>query len=444
MKKKSLTIIIVTILALMSHSITAQAATIPTISIVGVTKDEKVTVQTHDFPAGKDFEVRMGLLGTKAIGGILVGTVDSRDGGSLKFTFDIPAALCSKSAIAIRFDSTTGGYYSYNWFTNTTFGTHEGGLPADELTGMPSVIVVSVKKDTVVTVKGTSFPSDEDFDVLMGEYDADLEDLVMVDTITADENNRFLQTFDIPASLHSSDKLTIHFESKDSDKFASADFANVTGACGGTGITDGTDSYTGIPTISITSVEEDETVTLQTHNFPMDKEFVVLMGKIGTKGVGGIEVAKFNSGDGGSFSKTFDIPDSLKGLYQIAIRLQTSDNHYYAYNWFFNNTTDGTTPDGYAGIPTFTIIGVKKGETLTIKTNNFPADIDFKVLMGKMGTQGVDGILVETIDSGTGGAFTDTFDIPDTLARDARIAIRLQATTGGFYAYNWFYNATYP
>jgi hypothetical protein len=35
---------------------------------------------------------------------------------------------------------------------------------------------------------------------------------------------------------------------------------------------------------------------------------------------------------------TFDIPASLKGSYQIAVRLQSNTGSgYFAYNWFYNN-----------------------------------------------------------------------------------------------------------
>jgi len=64
--------------------------------------------------------------------------------------------------------------------------------------------------------------------------------------------------------------------------------------------------------------------------------------------------------------------------------------------------------------------------------------------MGKYGTKGVNGVLVTNINSGEGGAFTSTFDVPASLAGQSQIAIRLEATSGGFYAFNWFYNVTYP
>lgn len=199
-----------------------------------------------------------------------------------------------------------------------------------------------------------------------------------------------------------------------------------------------------VPTFKISAVETDVNVTIYTYNFPANKDFKVLMGEFGTKGVGGIEITTINSGTGGSFYGTFSIPDALKGRAIIAIRLQGTDSAYYAYNWFYNKT-DGTSVDtGYSGIPTFSILSVVTDTSVTIKTNNFPADKEFKVLMGKMWTQGIGGMLVTTINSGTGGSFEGTYNIPAALKGEYRIAIRLESTTGGYYAYNWFYNNTYP
>ncbi len=82
----------------------------------------------------------------------------------------------------------------------------------------------------------------------------------------------------------------------------------------------------------------DDTVTVQTYNLPANQDFKVRMGYYGSLGLGGIEVATFSSGTGGSQSFTFNVPDSLKGLFQIAVRMD-SNRGFYAYNWFFNNTT---------------------------------------------------------------------------------------------------------
>jgi hypothetical protein len=62
------------------------------------------------------------------------------------------------------------------------------------------------------------------------------------------------------------------------------------------------------------------------------------MGRYGTKGIGGIEVAATESGSGGSFTATYQIPYALRGHDRIAIRLQSAAG-YYSYNWFYNNST---------------------------------------------------------------------------------------------------------
>jgi hypothetical protein len=203
-----------------------------------------------------------------------------------------------------------------------------------------------------------------------------------------------------------------------------------------------------VPTISISSVQQGTSVTLQTYNYPAGQTFTVRMGKMGTQGHGGTVVGTLDSGAGGSMSATFSIPEGLKDDNQIAIRLD-SNLGYYSFNWFYNNTTGVVTPPVnpgssgpvYSGIPTFKITAVTAGDKVTIETNNFPANMTFNVTMGKMYTQGIGGINVGTMNSGAGGTLTATFEIPDALASDGRIAIRAQTGHANpYYAYNWFYN----
>ncbi len=199
-----------------------------------------------------------------------------------------------------------------------------------------------------------------------------------------------------------------------------------------------------IPTFKIDAVVRGSSVTITTFNFPKNDSFIVTMGKMGTRGIGGTQVATQASNAGGSFSATYTIPDSLKNHYMIAIRLQSPTSGYYAYNWFYNNTTSGSAPPVPVPfvIPTFTIKDVDKNTSVTIETANFPADDTFTVTMGRIGTRGINGIVIGTQDSGTGGKFTATYTIPDALKGQHRIAIRLQSPTSGYYSYNWFYNNT--
>lgn len=203
-----------------------------------------------------------------------------------------------------------------------------------------------------------------------------------------------------------------------------------------------------IPTFSIVSVVADQSVTVETYNFPANQNFVVTMGPMGTRGVNGTVVGTTNSGAGGTFRATYQIPQALKGSYQIAIRMQTTHtNPYVAYNWFYNNTAPGTggqpVPPPQATAPTFRVCSVVQNQTVTIKTSHFPPNQAFTITMGPFGTQGIGGYVVGTMNSGVGGELTATFNIPAQLSGSQRIAIRAQtAQAHPFFAYNWFWNTT--
>ena len=203
-----------------------------------------------------------------------------------------------------------------------------------------------------------------------------------------------------------------------------------------------------IPTFRIVSVVKDQSVTIETANFPANDSFNVTMGEFGTRGVKGVKVATTASGKGGTFQATYTIPADFKGDYRVAIRLESPTSGYFSYNWFYNNTSGTGTggvdepggSTGYTGFPTFSIVSVAQDSTVTIKGNNFPANTSFNVLMGKYGTKGINGIRVTTVDSGQGGAFTATYNIPPELQGQGRIAIRLESPTTGYFAFNWFWN----
>jgi hypothetical protein len=255
-----------------------------------------------------------------------------------------------------------------------------------------------------------------------------------------------------------------------------------------------------IPTITIVRVVDGQSVTIQTADFPADDTFVVYMSSYGSLGISGTIVDTIDSGEGGTFSKTFSIPEGLKEEPKIAIRLESPQSGYYAYNWFFNNTTGpgdleeeetdqaapvqaeeseappaeeeapvqeqesqapapadqaakgqgqgdqgvtkGASSGGYTGYPTFMIAEVTKDQDVTIKGSNFPANDTFTVRMNYYGTLGIGGTVVETITTGSGGSFSDTYSIPAKYHGQYKIAIRLESSASGYYAYNWFYNNT--
>jgi hypothetical protein len=307
-----------------------EAGTIPTFRIVSVIPDQSVTIETSNFPPGRDFQVMMGAMGTLGIGGTVVATTPSGAGGTFQATYDIPPEFHGASRVAIRLESLP--FFAYNWFDNR---------PA------------------------------------------------------------------APAPVH-----------------------------------------VGIPTFRIVSVVPDESVTIETNNFPAGRDFQVMMGRIGTQAIGGTVVATTPSGEGGTFQATYTIPAELHGLSHIAIRLESLP--FFAYNWFHNRpaapVAEVVTPPAevtapppvHVGIPTFRIVSVQPGQSVTIETNNFPPGRDFQVMMGPIGTRGVGGTVVATTASGAGGTFQATYEIPAALRDSQQIAIRLESLP--FFAYNWFHN----
>lgn len=92
-----------------------------------------------------------------------------------------------------------------------------------------------------------------------------------------------------------------------------------------------------------------------------------------------------------------------------------------------------------APTPTITIIAVNPGVSVTIRANNFPGGQLFAVRMDHYGNLALNGTYVDTTNTGGGGAFEETYKIPDALQNDHLIAIRMDSSAG-FFAYNWFVN----
>ncbi len=318
----------------------AKAFTIPTFDIVSVDKDVSVTIETANFPADQTFTVRMGAFGTLGVGGTVVGTTDSGTGGTFQATYDIPASLKGSARIAIRMDSPQG-FFSFNWFDNNTGTVTATPTPGPTSTPSPTSVpstkiptfsIDSVVVDDKVSITTNNFPANKDFTVRIGKYGTLGVGGVVVGTTNSGSGGSFDATYSIPDSLKGQSRLAIRMDSTSGGFFAFNWFWNSTSTS-----TTPPPAFVGIPTFSISSVEKDSKVTIKTNNFPANKDFTVRMGAFGTAGVGGTVVATTNSGSGGSFSATYNIPDSLKGSSRIAIRMDASGG-FFAFNWFWNST----------------------------------------------------------------------------------------------------------
>jgi hypothetical protein len=338
---------------------------------------------------------------------------------------------------------------------------------------IPTFNITDVTVDDTVTIQTQNYPAGQTFTVRMGSFGTLGVGGIVVGSFDSGSGGSFSVTFDIPEALQGRSRIAIRADSP-GGFFSFNWFWNNTSSSSSSNTETATETHThtpsaqglGIPTFYIVDVNRDDNVTFRTRNFPAGQTFTVRMGRYGTLGIGGIEVGTFDSGDGGNFDKSFDIPDALKGQARIAIRADSSQS-FYAFNWFWNNSvsvekkksassnnesgennssndeSNTSTPEVvvFHGIPTFSISAVSSNDTVTIVTSNFPAGQTFTVRMGAYGTLAVGGMEVATTDSGNGGSFTATYNIPDALKGSRRIAIRMDSSQG-FFAFNWFWNNT--
>jgi hypothetical protein len=208
---------------------------------------------------------------------------------------------------------------------------------------------------------------------------------------------------------------------------------------------------------SITNVQQNSSVTVRTYNFPSNVLFKAKMGRSSGGGYEWIDLPDVDSGNGGSFEVVFTIPAEFHGTNQLVLRMiqNKKNGKSFHHDQWFSNVPGGSGTGGrgvnyypyynnyyYHGtIPTIWIQSVVRNSSVTIRTANFPPNLDFQVLMGPMGTRG-HGYHVTTFNSGAGGAMTLTFSIPPQLYGSHQISIRTQNQWSGYFSYNWFYNNT--
>ncbi len=208
---------------------------------------------------------------------------------------------------------------------------------------IPTIAILSVESDQSVTVQCYNFPANDSFRVLMGPYGTlgiGGYDAGQIDT---GSGGNFKVTFVIPAAMRGAERIAIRLQSAYSGYYSYNWFYNNTyppesaptqpPPAGFEPLPRGV-----IPTITITGVKADKNATIRTANYPKHDTFDVYMGPYGSYGIGGIKVGTLDSGNGGTMTATFKIPDALKGSSRIAIRLQSAYSGYYSYNWFYNNS----------------------------------------------------------------------------------------------------------
>lgn len=204
----------------------------------------------------------------------------------------------------------------------------------------------------------------------------------------------------------------------------------------------------------VDQVVKNTSVTIRMFNFPDNVTFKAKMRSLPSGNW--VDLPDVDTGKGNHGKVKLSIPVSLSGSASLSLRLaQVKKNgKTFAQTQSFMNSTyrPGTGGPGYWNypyqpyqpyyawrVPTIWISAVKRNQTVTITTRDFPANLSFDVYMGSMGNRGY-GYYVTTFNSGAGGARTLTFNIPPALYGSYQISIRTQNSPTGYFSYNWFYN----
>ena len=326
----------------------------PEFWVHSVEKKWKFTLKFNNWRSNDKFKVFVGE-NNDNYDPIWVGLVYGKKPRSFTQTFDIPSALMNTREIKVELVSNFTGHSGSTAFKNaddlevvTPAGEYDwffisSAIAAKANKGKtPYTQIINVVQDTEVTLTTYSFPEDIDFVVTMGLIGTRGINGIVVGTQNSGDGDSFTVTYPIPGQLKGQDVIAIRFESSTTDHFSYDFFHNLDGY---SYISDGSESLCGdwvlspntYPSTAVNSVSTDTSVTISGFNFTKNDEYKVLMGPIGTKGVGGVQVGTITTADNNTFTETFNIPASLQGQSPIAIRFESVNTDYYAYDYFYNN-----------------------------------------------------------------------------------------------------------
>lgn len=201
-----------------------EAVTIPSIHVLSAIKNNLVTVYITGLPEDLDFLVREDVAGTQAISGNVVAGFNSGNSGSIVGTFEIDSALVDVPYIDLRIDS-NGSYSAYVTFQNsdipvpvvTTTSISKGGV---------AVVPVNVVPDSLVTVRVSGLPADEDFTVLEGENGSQGFGGHRIAGFYSGEGGTHTMAFEIDTDLRGLEKIDLRIVNAAGELVAYATFAN--------------------------------------------------------------------------------------------------------------------------------------------------------------------------------------------------------------------------
>jgi hypothetical protein len=202
----------------------------PYIEISKVDRNHTVTVKGYNFPDDEKFIVTMNYYGTEGIAGIVVDEFNSKDGGKIKATFDIPVTFKNLDRIAIRMETNSSDYVVYNWFWNFDYpvwndkddddNDNDGDVGLPRWGRVPTFTITSVDRNDSVTIKGYNFTRRDTYTVYMNYYGTLGKWGIEVDTQWVGKDGRFTATYKIPWELRGLERIAIRLESENTSYYS--------------------------------------------------------------------------------------------------------------------------------------------------------------------------------------------------------------------------------
>ena len=176
------------------------------VTILGVEKNTAVSVQADNFSSNQVLKIRMGPYDTFSKNAVEVGTINSGQGGTIKFAALLPGVVKDVGKVTIRLDGSTGEY-AYTNFNNVTSGTN----PTVSATVTSSICEVSVSP-----VLSSTLEPGADYDVVWTVKNISGKTWGLSTTdykyLKGTEMQKYEKVYDLKEEVKSGEKVTLRVD----------------------------------------------------------------------------------------------------------------------------------------------------------------------------------------------------------------------------------------
>jgi len=182
-----------------------------------------------------------------------------------------------------------------------------------------------------------------------------------------------------------------------------------------------------------TQVWEDRQVSLQGKSLVANSTYTVYLSNFKGNSSGLIKVGTVKADKNGAFTKVYNIPGKLADVPKVKVRLDNGKKDV-AENWFINGNVSGNTGGYGAPALTMSLVNIKPNKSVKVNINNIPANLFFRVYIGRNGATLDKMTLVDRVQSPQGKNLKVEFAIPAAYNNIANLEVRLVNSPVEMYA----------